>query len=108
MTTSNGPVVRVDLELGEYRPELDPDDAEWRPIAYTVRAHHAAQLDPSATNVLERRLERLELRLDNEEPDAWEETKPGTLELPATVEALEALIALLDHARDYVAQEARP
>lgn len=101
----NGPVVRVDLELGDYRPLVDEEDADWHPIAYTVRAHHAATLNGDATSVTSRVLERLTLVLTNDEPDAWEDTKPATLELPSTVEGLEAIIAILDNARDYVARE---
>lgn len=102
---SAGPIVRVELELGDYRPVVYEEEDDWRPVTYTVVAHHATELSSDALSVRERVLERLTLRLTNDEPDAWEETTPAVLELPGTVEGLEAIIAILDHARDYLARE---
>jgi len=100
-----GPTVRIKLDLGDYRPAVEDDD--WRPIVYTLNAHHVTELSPAGDMVRDRRLERLTLDLENEQPDAWEETKPATLDLPTTVEGLEALAQLINHARDYLAQDAR-
>lgn len=103
-----GPVVRVDLELGTYAPIVDEEDKDWRPVEYAVRAHHAAKLTHDATTVTERVLERLTLRLSKEYDDEADGPTEAELELPATIEGLEALIGLLDHARDYLAQERTP
>lgn len=101
----NGPVVRVDLELGDYRPIVDEEDADWRPVTYVVHAHHATELSSDALSVRERRLERLTLVRENEYDDELDGPSRVEVELPATIEGLEALTALLDHARDYLARE---
>lgn len=101
------PIVPVTVELGTYDPVVDEYDAEWRPVRYGVHAHHITALDNAGLAVLERTLTGLELVLEVEgDPeDLGLEQRPAKLVLPATVEGLEALIALLDNARDYVARE---
>lgn len=101
-----GPVVRVAVDLGDYRPRVDPEDHAWQPLTYTIHAHHAATLTEDAVRVVERNLERITLVLTNAHPDAYEEVPARTeLELPVSVKGLEALIDILAAARDYLAQE---
>lgn len=106
MTDTARPIVRVDLELGTYAPVVDEADDLWRPVEYAIRAHHATELTHDATSVVERRLEGLTLRLGVEYDDELDGPKEVNLELPTTVEGLEAIIAILDNARDYLAAEA--
>jgi hypothetical protein len=99
------PVVRVAVDLGDYTPTIDEQDADWHPVTYRLLAHHAATLDHRAERVTERKLERLTIELTNDEAEHVDAYPPATLELPATIQGLEAIIAILDHARDYLAQE---
>lgn len=101
-----GPTIRVELELGDYRPTIDEDDTDWHPVAYAVIAHHRTELSSDALHVRERVLEGLTLRLTNNEPDALDDLPQlVNLPLPLTPEGLHALSLILDHAREYLTQE---
>lgn len=98
-----GPTVGYDLELGTYAPEVEPD---WAPLTYSVKAHHRTELSASGTDVVKRTLEGLTLELLDEEEGTGSDAHTLYLRLPADAEGLEAIIAILTHARDYAAQEA--
>lgn len=104
--TTTAPIVRVDLELGTYDPVVDDDD-DWKPIRYAVHAHHATRLTADATKVVERTIERLTLVRTNNDPDVFDAPPLVELELPETAQGIEALISLLDHARDYLEEQQR-
>lgn len=97
--TATGPTVYVEVPLGDLTPQIYDDDPDYRPISYTATAHHRTTLSPDGASVTDRVLERITLTYLNEE----DEKDPAIVELPIEKAAhLEALTALIDHARDYL------
>ena len=97
---------RADVGLGSFDvmvSDEDPHDPEPFAVAtYDVRASYLVTLSPLALEVTERRLLGLSLiHVDHDD-----EGDEHELAIPADVEGLGQLIALLDSVRDYLTREA--